>query len=218
MTVLLTQGAVRAYLMRTGRTDHCTNFATVSKLLDIGATKRICSDCELAIKPTGANISTPLKGAPNKKNAMARAGAGGVTRAVAGLNVYLTLRDAAQAAGIAQPDYVQIDAPYYFTAQDGSVFTIKMPGWFGSYKRNYVAGPRAGQTETITDFQFEVHKKVAEVTWGKYIPGGLFREPRFIPGTKRKSLPLTDERGNEIGYIDEEGVHQYPSYMINKGT
>jgi hypothetical protein len=59
---------------------------------------------------------------------------------------------------------------------------------------------------------------MAEVTWGKYIPGGLFKEPRFIPGTERNRLPLTDESGSEIGYIDEEGVHEYPRSAIDRGA
>jgi hypothetical protein len=89
-----------------------------------------------------------------------------------------------------------------------------MPGWFGSYKRSYVAGPRAGETEKTTESEFEVYKKVAEETWGKYIPGSLFREPRFIPGTQRQTLPLTDERGRNIGYIDEAGVHRYSTGSV----
>jgi hypothetical protein len=111
-----------------------------------------------------------------------------------------------------------VDAPYYFTAPDGSVFVIEMPGWFGSYKRRFIAGPRAGLTLELSDSQFEVYKREAEATWGKYIPGSLFREPRFIPGTQRKKLPLTDEWLNEIGYIDENGIHRYSPHMIYRGA
>ena len=145
---------------------------------------------------------------------VARAAGKGVARAFAGLNVYLTLRDAAQAAGIAQPDYETIEAPYYFTANDGSVYTVQEGGWFTDYKRNFVAGPRAGQSETISKDQYEGYAKEGEATWGKLIDGGLFSEPRFIPGTKRSSLPIMDEQGRNIGYIDEKGVHRYAPSMI----
>ncbi len=33
-------------------------------IVDIGATRPVCSACADAIAPTGANISTPLKGGP----------------------------------------------------------------------------------------------------------------------------------------------------------
>lgn len=89
-----------------------------------------------------------------------------------------------------------------------------MPGdwaFWGNYERKFVAGPRAGKSEVITSAQFEVHKKEAEDIYGRYIPGGLFSSPRFIPGTKRSSLPLMGgPLGiDKIGYVDEEGVHLY---------
>jgi filamentous hemagglutinin len=31
------------------------------RIIDIGATKPICSSCQVLINPTGANISTPLR-------------------------------------------------------------------------------------------------------------------------------------------------------------
>ena len=52
----------------------------------------------------------------------------------------------------------------------------------------------------------------AEAEFGKYIPGSLLKEPRFIPGKQRKSLPLiTNPYGvpHEAGWIDEKGVHHY---------
>jgi hypothetical protein len=58
------------------------------------------------------------------------------------------------------------------------------------------------------------HRKLAEEEWGKYIPGTLFAQPRFIPGKKRKSLPLMEYRQGipfEAGWIDEDGVHRYPA-------
>jgi hypothetical protein len=83
---------------------------------------------------------------------------------------------------------------------------------FSGATREFVAGPRKGQTEKITKEQVEEYRKQAEKEWGKYIPGSLFSEPRFIPGKKRKSLPWIEHRYGvpyEAGRIDEEGVHRY---------
>jgi RHS repeat-associated protein len=144
---------------------------------------------------------------------------GGTARVLAGLDAYLTFRDAAQAAGILKPDYDVITAPYYFVADDKSVFIIQKPpswfSWFSSYKQIFVAGPRTGQTEDITNESFAKYQEQAEAQWGKYIPGSWFRDPRFIPGTSRETLPLYDGY-NEIGYVDEEGVHRY-LYPRNNG-
>lgn len=37
------------------------------KIVDIGATRPVCASCQNVIRPTGANISTPLK-PPTKKS------------------------------------------------------------------------------------------------------------------------------------------------------
>jgi hypothetical protein len=71
----------------------------------------------------------------------------------------------------------------------------------------YVAGPRAGETETITSADVEVYRQEGEKRWGKLIPGGLFREPRFKPGTERKTLPFY-ENGVRKGYVDENGIQR----------
>jgi hypothetical protein len=153
------------------------------------------------------------QGAASAPRAAARGAVRGtVARALAVGSVYMTLRDAAKAAGIAQPDYDVIEAKYYFVADDASVFTVERPGWFGWFSgpnRKYVAGPRAGQTEAITSADVAAYRREAEASWGRYIPGTLFREPRFIPGTQRRTLPLY-EGGLPTGYIDESGVHRYP--------
>jgi hypothetical protein len=184
------------------------------KVIAIGATKKICSDCEAAIKPTGATIATPLIGAPNRsvQKQMAAKASKGLGRGLGGLSVYISLREAAQAAGIAQPDYVQIDAPYYFTTKDGSVYIVQEGGWFSSfkYRRLYVAGPRAGETETMTTLDYERALNLAHSMWGRYVPGSLFHQPRFIPGMNRSSIPLIElDTGRKIGFIDEDGVHRY---------
>ncbi len=134
--------------------------------------------------------------------------------ALGALSVFLTLRDACQAAGVGRPDYVAVNAPYYFTDRDGSVFVVRVPGslnFWSSPSVLYVAGPRAGQTQPITNAEVRLYQLDAEIRYGRYIPGGFFRSPRFIPGTERRTLPLY-EGNREIGLIDEEGIHYYPWY------
>jgi len=127
------------------------------------------------------------------------------------VNVYLVARDILQAAGALQPEYnVAEREAYHFLSEDGSVF-VAYPRWlvFSPYIV-FVAGFRKGETQKITTMEFEQLKKQAESRWGKYIPGSLLSEPRFIPGTERKSLPLVrEEDGVQIGWIDEKGVHKY---------
>ncbi len=131
------------------------------------------------------------------------------------LTVYLTARDALQAAGVLQPDYeVAERETYHFVAEDGSVFVVKRATLFSSAEREFIAGPRKGDTETITGRQVDDYRKQAEKEWGEYVPGSLLSEPRFIPGSKRKSLPLIEYRNGipyDTGWIDEKGVHHYSS-------
>ena len=51
---------------------------------------------------------------------------------------------------------------------------------------------------------------IAEEQWGKYVPGTIFREPRFIPGKQRSRIPLIDPDRGEIGWIEEDGVFRNP--------
>lgn len=144
------------------------------------------------------------------RGASARAATG---RAMGALTVYLAARDVLKASGVLQPDYeVAEHETYHFRAEDGSVFIVHPRGLFSSARREYVEGPRKGQTERITGEEVEQHRKQAEAEFGKYIPGSLFKEPRFIPGKQRKSLPLiTYPYGvpHDAGWIDEKGVHHY---------
>lgn len=131
----------------------------------------------------------------------------GVARCIAGLNIYMTFRDAAMAAGANSLQPLE-HAPYYFTEGE-NIFIIKKPvltAIYSSYKE-YIAGPKAGTKEYITNKKRLEYKKKAEAVWGKYIPGHLFRSPRFIPGTRRKSIPIINGCGEEEGYIDEDGPH-----------
>jgi hypothetical protein len=144
-----------------------------------------------------------------------RASAEGVTaRASAALTVYTTLRAALQEAGAAQPDEVVIPADYYFVADDGSVFVIQYRNLWGLARlvmdpwKQFVAGPRKGETQSITWAKADEYVKEAETIWGHLIPGKLFRQSRFIPGTNRSSLPLYNENGL-VGWVDEDGEHYY---------
>jgi len=132
-------------------------------------------------------------------------------RAFAIVNVYLVARDVLQAAGALQPDYyISERQVYQFSCADGSVFVVYPPWPFLSPYVLYVEGARKGETETISRIEFALLKSHAESKWGKYIPGSLLSEPRFIPGTERKTLPLVRaEDGVEIGWIDVKGVHKY---------
>ncbi len=101
---------------------------------------------------------------------------------------------------------------YHFVDKDGSEFIVVPGGWLSTPKREFVAGPRMGQTEAITNDEAETYRKQAENEWGKYIPGSLLADPRFIPGRRRKTLPLMiHDYGvpREAGWIDEKGVHRY---------
>ena len=129
------------------------------------------------------------------------------------LTIYLAARDALQATGTLQPDYETAEREtYHFRAEDGSVFVVHPGSLFSSARREYVDGPRKGRTETITNTEVEQHRQQAEAEFGKYLPGSLLKEPRFIPGKQRKSLPLyTYPNGvpHQAGWIDEKGVHRY---------
>jgi hypothetical protein len=80
-----------------------------------------------------------------------------------------------------------------------------------------VAGPRAGQKEAISAADVDKYREEAEKIYGKYIPGGLFSEPRFISGTKRSTLPLVGPNGGQIGHIDKNGVQYYDRWSPRYG-
>lgn len=135
--------------------------------------------------------------------------------ALGALDLYLTLRDACQAAGVLQPEYhIAVWEDYHFVAPDNSVFVVQ-PRQIGLWpvgttpRRVFIAGPRAGQTESLSDREVEDYRREGQAKYGRYIPGGLFREPRFIPGTHRRQLPIYNDWNQETGYIDENGVHRY---------
>jgi hypothetical protein len=133
------------------------------------------------------------------------------SRALSVLTVYLMTRDALQYGGLLKPTYeVGERETYRFEAEDGSVFVVWPAGFFSSAQIEFVEGPRKGQKRTISNDDVEDYRKQAEKIWGKYIPGTWLSDPRFIPGTKRQTVPyIIWERGlpREIGFIDERGVH-----------
>jgi hypothetical protein len=128
-------------------------------------------------------------------------------------DIYMSTRDALQATGLAHPDYVSEDADFTFVDEDGSVYIIQEPrafNFWSSPRKKYIAGPKDGQTVDISDEELHAHKEAAHRKWGKYIPGGPFREPRFIPGTHRETLPVFDELFIfKLGWVDENGIHYY---------
>jgi hypothetical protein len=150
------------------------------------------------------------KGSAAEIRAQLRAAKG---RAIAILSVYLQARDVLQTMGVLQPEYsVAERETYHFVADDGSVFVVWPAGWLSSPQLEFVSGPRQGQKEGITRAEVEDCRKKAEEVWGRYIPGSLLSQPRFIPGTERHRLPIIrEQRGlpEEIGWIDEKGVHYY---------
>lgn len=138
-----------------------------------------------------------------------------IARSLGVVGAYLTVRDALAASGLTGLDFeVAEEGAYAFAADDGSHFVVYPGGrvWGAPY-RTFVSGPRAGESETIDDSDFESYRALGEEQWGKYIPGGLFSGPKFIPGTQRSRLPLFDHQfgvSREVGWIDEHGVHYFP--------
>jgi hypothetical protein len=110
-------------------------------------------------------------------------------------------------------------------AEDHSVFVVQTPGLLDyaaglvklgprwTARVSFITGPRKGQAEYISAAELAEFQQLAEAKFGKYIPGSLFRDPRFIPGTDRTTLPYyeIDFRGGMHleGYIDETGIHRY---------
>jgi RHS repeat-associated protein len=131
------------------------------------------------------------------------------TRTVTVLEAYMSARDVCQAMGLVQPDYTVVGTlPYYFPGGD-SVFIVKAPGalnFWSAPQKEYISGPRKGAVCEITDKAVQRYREIGEQLYGRYVPGNLFREPRFIPGTERKSIPLIDDNGFIIGEVGKHGV------------
>jgi hypothetical protein len=167
-----------------------------------------------AVPRAQRRIAKTLGTPANRASTRGSSSEGATGRAMGALSVYLTARDALQAMGKLEPSYeVTERALYHFAAVDGSVFYIQEGHWYSNPKRVFVAGPRKGKTETITSAQEDEYRRTAERKFGKYIPGSLFSQPRFIPGKQRKRLPVYDEwhgLRREIGWVDEKGVHHDP--------
>jgi hypothetical protein len=178
--------------------------------------KSHAEDRELIWEIRAYHVGVAHKGSGAVPRAQIRAAnARGTTgRAMSALTVYLVSRDVLQISGVLKPDFeVTERETYHFRADDGSEYVVNPGGWFSSPERRYVAGPKKGQIEKITNEEVEEHRKRAEAEFGKYIPGSLIKGPRFIPGKQRSSLPIIiDKRGipHKAGWIDEDGVHYYP--------
>jgi hypothetical protein len=110
-----------------------------------------------------------------------------------------------------------VEIPSTVSSVLGNVADALTFGYAGatpSPQRVYVAGPRARQRENITNAELDTYRQEGEALYGRYVPGGLFSSPRFIPGTERQTLPWfeVDVYGVRrlVGYVDENGLHRYP--------
>jgi RHS repeat-associated protein len=143
---------------------------------------------------------------------------GGLTGGMlASFDVFLTLNAAIQGA---RPQYVvEAQADHYFSAGLGSVYIIQEPGslnFWSSPTMLWLTGPHAGESWVISDSEARRHRREAERRFGRYIPPGYFSGPRFIPGTERRRIELTNGQNRVIGYIDETGVHHTcPPHLID---
>ena len=134
--------------------------------------------------------------------------------AMAALNVYLVGRDVLQEGGALSKNYTiqQRESyvfqekntlyPYPFTVQPGP--DSQSPG-----VKTYVGGYVKGLQETLSPAEVRTYQTQVEKKFGRYVPGNIFRDPRFEPGTHRQSIEIVDDRGFSTGYIDGKGVHSY---------
>jgi hypothetical protein len=170
------------------------------------------SSTTMELTDSKAHAAAAHQGSAAKVRAEARANKakGFAGKGFGAAAVYLNIRDALKMAGVIKQYNVEY-APYYFVDDDGNVFIVQKP-WLRSWRRKFVAGPRAGQTENITCEEANAHQAAADAKYGKLEGGGWFGEPRFIPGTERTRMELYDADGLPAGYIDEDGVHEYSDY------
>ena len=138
-------------------------------------------------------------------------------RVMGALSVYTTVRDALQTLGVLYPGFVSAgDAEYPFDAPDGSKFIVIPAEGEQGATREFFSGPRKGQSEPITKEEEDQYRAQGEREWGKLIPGSIIKSPRFIPGTRRSTLPIYgEERGvrRRIGWVDEKGIHYFKEPM-----
>ncbi|QOV88442.1 RHS repeat domain-containing protein [Humisphaera borealis] len=169
-----------------------------------------------APKPvTQSAIAVPAKAVSNSASKIVSPASAGVTlKAIGVIGVFTSLRDAAKEAGIGGYAFGEINAPYYFTDNSGSVFVARTwkDGianlWKQHYEIEYIAGPRTGHKEEVDEENYNIYQWTARQKWGELIKGGIFTEPRFKPGTDRESLPVVDPVSGAVnGWVDEDGVH-----------
>ena len=120
----------------------------------------------------------------------------------------MALRDIAEFTG---EKYTEVFAVAYFHDKlTNSVFWLESGNWIYSPRMHFVGGPLDGQEEIISSEEYKYYEEQYHQAYGRYIPGGLFRDPKFIPGSKRSTLPLYKSDGSGCGYIDEDGPHWEP--------
>ena len=192
-----------------------------------GATDETGVRVKIRVKGSGPGLDPKDAAALESVNkARARANLtprGCIAGAFAAITVYMTLREALQASGNLKPDYVVEEEEKYFV-RGPNVFKVTAQPFlamsFARYRREYTAGPFAGRWEKITEAEFEAYQKEDEAEWGKVIEGSFFRDPKFIAGRSRKTIPFfeTDSWGTRrlVGWLDDKGIHRFntrPGFM-----
>jgi hypothetical protein len=76
-------------------------------------------------------------------------------------------------------------------------------------RRSTAVGMAPGQVQKINNLSVSIHRTIAEQKYGRYVPGNIFKEPKFIPGTDRQSIEYIDSGGFPAGTINDKGVHPY---------
>jgi RHS repeat-associated protein len=132
---------------------------------------------------------------------------------LSGANIVGNILTALEYAGVVPPAPELIENEYVFSDGAGSKFCIgKCPPllFWGHDQRKFISGPRVGQEENISREEYNQYLKQAEDLYGRYEESFWFPgSAKFYPGTLRKNLPIWDQCGRKLGYIDETGKHLY---------
>ncbi|HZZ78591.1 MAG TPA: HNH endonuclease, partial [Gemmataceae bacterium] len=126
----------------------------------------------LAHKGPAAIPRATTRGLTNSNRTRRPGGGSTSARALGVATVYLAARDVLKMAGALGPEYHSDEGlTYKFRDEtDGSEFVIK-PGWIRSSRREFISGPRAGQSEPISKEEVENYRAAAEKEFGKFVPG-----------------------------------------------
>ncbi|UUO09290.1 choice-of-anchor D domain-containing protein [Blastopirellula sp. J2-11] len=131
-------------------------------------------------------------------------------KAFGALTAYFVVRDAADFArghslSDVHEDYVFSDGESEYT------LTTRSPlGYILSYKymKNYISGPREGESEYISDEVFEEHRQKGIEMYGR-LRWNPWTGYYYDEGDVRKGIPVKDEYGREIGFCGKDGIEYY---------